>query len=156
MCERKVQAGFLGLELSGLLFSTLARVSHQIFKKKPITKTRIANAPRKRAINRWSAIDCETAPGMTNGVCRIPIAANAKAIHLTFLRPSLFTGLQSFFLVSVFLGQLSHSKYFSSHRSVIGNRRVSENLGEGEVPAAVTGQMPIRNSSCPVTRLTGT
>ena len=73
-----------------------------------------------------------------------------------FLRPSLFTRLQSFFLVSIFLGQLSHSKHYSSHRSVIGNRRVLENLGEGEVPAAVTGQMPIRNSSCPVTRLTGT
>ena len=83
----------LGFELSGL--SALTRVSHQIFAKKPMNNTRIANAITKGAINRWSEIARETAPGMTNGVCRIPIAANAKAIHLTFFRPAVFIRLRS-------------------------------------------------------------
>ncbi len=73
------QADFLGLELSGLL-SALARVSHQIFKKKPMTKTRIANAPTK------GGDFSEAAIGDHRWRCDFPERAREAKLYLFHLR----------------------------------------------------------------------
>jgi len=60
------------------------RVSHQILRKKPITKNRITNATRKGKMSRWSALACEAAREISIGVSAIPRTANTKNAHLSF------------------------------------------------------------------------